>query len=270
MCCVGVFHGLKALTPGTFQAKRTPVSCDKWTCDECRPLKAKKLYARLMNGGLLDLAKVDGFRSKYAVKLLTLTCPGKEYRNAKSPKEAYADMARSFDKLIRALKKKHGTFHYFRVREFHADGFPHFHVLLSGINIAPKYVLNDIRSLWQRSYKMGNVDIQVRKRNQTIEKAIRYIFKYIHKSPECKPDFKKVRLFTASRNALDKDRRRKQQWLYHKLNFGKASKSSTEKSTFEFSAGTPLDKIPEAHRRIIINAEFFLGIRLLRGTHGKF
>lgn len=268
MCCVGVFHGLKVLKPGTIQAKRSPVSCDKWSCDECRPFKSKKLYARLMNGGLLETAKVDGFRSKYAVKLLTLTCPGKDYRSTRTPREAYTEMARCFDKLIRALKKKHGAFHYFRVREFHEDGYPHFHVILSGVNIAPKEVLRDIRSLWQGAYKMGNVDIQVRKYGQTVEKAIKYILKYIQKEPAIRADFNRVRLFTASRNALDKDRRKRQNWLYHRFQFGMIDETSSDMLTHDFDIGAPIEDIPSAHRRTIKMAEYIVGIQLLRGPHG--
>ncbi len=67
-------------------------------------------------------------------------------------------MNHNYHKLIRALKKRYGHFHYLKVVEPHGDGFPHFHVLLVGPGIAPKAVLQTIRDLWVDKYGMGNVD----------------------------------------------------------------------------------------------------------------
>ena len=263
MCCIGVFQGLKVLVGGNFQAKRSPLKCDKWSCDDCRPFKSKKLYSRLMNGGLLEMAKIDGFRNQYVVKLLTLTCPGKVYRDSKTPREAYADMTKCFDKLMRALKKNFGAFHYFRVREFQEDGYPHLHVILTGMNIASKGVLNAIRHLWQKKYKMGNVDIQVRKKGQTVENAIRYVLKYIQKAPVSKTDFEKVRLFTASRGALQKLFKRKTDWLLSKVQFKAHSQEDEMPHVFDFEPGTSIDEIPFIHQRFIALADNVLHINIL-------
>ena len=68
-------------------------------------------------------------------------------------------MIKNFHKLIRAIKKKYGNFHYFRVCELHKDDIPHFHVLLAGNAIIPKSILESIENLWRYKYGMGFVKI---------------------------------------------------------------------------------------------------------------
>ena len=65
------------------------------------------------------------------------------------PEIVYDIMTESFHKLIRALKKQYGEFHYFRVNELQKDGTPHFHVLLAGNAIIPKDILDSIEDKWR-------------------------------------------------------------------------------------------------------------------------
>lgn len=270
MCCIGVFQGIKRTGSKTLQYKRVPFGCNNWACDECRPFKLKKLYARLINGDLVAASKVDGFRSKYVVKLLTLTCPGKEYRAQKTRREAYEEMTHSFDKLIRALKKRLGSFYYIRVREPQTDGFPHLHVLLVGINIAPIYVLDLIKHLWCEKYEMGFVKLNAKGEDQTIGGAIRYIFKYITKCSEFGEEFKGVRLYTASRGALEKERKTKHDWLNYKLQFGNINAGNSEPEVWDFTPGISIEQVPLHVRSFLEFTEYVLNMRLTLdgGDHG--
>jgi hypothetical protein len=190
---VGVYHEVE----DTFGALTVPFFCGKWTCDRCGDKKFKKLYARTMNGEISQA--IPGFRPQYSHKLLTLTLPGEEYRDKHTPKSALKDIADKWDKMNRAMKKKLGAFHYLRVVEFQKDGFPHYHVLLSGRVIVPKGILNEFRRYWTEKYGMGNIDLQKGK-SAKVKKMVGYIMKYLRKAPADLP--KGMRLYSASRGAL--------------------------------------------------------------------
>lgn len=174
-----------------------PIRCHKWTCEYCGKKKRKQLFARALNGAIAQ--PVKGFRPQYTHKLLTLTCPGSEYRAAHTPAEALADMTAKWNLMNRALKKRLGNFHYIKVLEWQKDGFPHFHILLAGRVIVPKSILNEFRRAWTEYYGMGNIDIQ-KNSSGTIKELVRYILKYLTKTNITLPKGK--RLFTASRGAL--------------------------------------------------------------------
>jgi hypothetical protein len=127
-------------------------------------------------------------------------------------------MIKNFHKLIRALKKKHGNFHYFRICELHKDEIPHFHILLAGNAIIPKQILESIEKLWRGRYEMGFVKINcVKFKNK--KHAISYMLKYITK------DIQKVgkwkRIFSASQNSLAKIV--KTDWLQVEVHIGRVT-----------------------------------------------
>lgn len=250
-CCIGVFRGIKRLSSGRFQSLRLPFSCDRWDCPICGPRKRRVLAARLKNGDLARAAKIDGFRTRYAMKFLTLTCPGKAYRNQRSPRKAYDHMVKAFDKLMRALKKRLGTFYYFRVRELHKSGYPHLHVLLVGINIAPTNILGMIKKLWRKKYGMGYVKLNARKESQTLKGAINYITKYMTKCTEFGNDFAGVRLFTASRGALERTIKQEHHWLAYKMQFGVSNENDEIAHVWEFAEDVQMEDIPAEHRYIV-------------------
>jgi hypothetical protein len=193
----GKFVGVYKDAGGTFGAVTVPFLCNKWTCDRCGEKKFKKLYARTLNGEIAQ--PIPGFRPQYSHKLLTLTCPGKNYRDTHTPEEALKDMAYKWNKMNQAMKKKLGGFHYLRIVEFQKDGFPHYHILLSGKVIAGKGILNELRHYWTEKYGMGNIDLQKGK-TAKVKSIVHYIMKYLRKAPVDLP--KNMRIYSASRGAL--------------------------------------------------------------------
>jgi len=196
---VGVFAGIQV---GSSVIIAGNMRCNSWTCPTCQPILKKKLYRRIYRGAL----SADAV-PRYGLKFLTLTYPGMASRAGRLASEIYVEMADAFHKLVRALKKFYGTFHYFRVCELQKDGTPHFHILLAGKNIVPKSFLNHCKKLWSDTYGMGF--IKLNSIPFTSQKhAISYMLKYITKDIT-KPGRKK-RIFTASRGALVKTE--KKQW----------------------------------------------------------
>jgi hypothetical protein len=235
---VGAFSGI------TMDGKKIiagPLLCNSWTCPVCQKRLKKKIYKRILQGAIGEEAT-----SRYAFKFLTLTFGGKEARQEmeeqvmKHNKKGngsvslqlfiYNIMIKNFHKLIRALKKRYGNFHYFRVCELHKDDIPHFHILFAGDAIIPKEILDSIEKLWRFRYGMGFVKINcVKFKNK--KHAISYMLKYITK------DIQKVgkwkRIFSASRNALA--RIIKTEWLMVKVNIGKVTDTGIKEMTIDES-----------------------------------
>lgn len=244
---VGAFSGI------TIDSKKIiagPLKCNSWLCPSCQERLKKKLYKRILQGAIGEEST-----SRYAFKFLTLTFGGKEARqtaehhvqihNFKGGEQVtlrefiYNIMINNFHKLIRALKKKHGNFHYFRICELHKDEIPHFHILLAGNAIIPKDVLNSIEKLWRKHYHMGFVKINcVKFKNK--KHAISYMLKYITK------DIQKVgkwkRIFSASQNSLAKII--KTDWLMVKVNIGKVTDTGIKEMTLDESKMSEAIKDP--------------------------
>ncbi|MCK5312478.1 MAG: hypothetical protein KAJ62_10225 [Desulfobacteraceae bacterium] len=208
---VGAFSGI------TLDGKKViagPLNCNSLTCPVCQIRLKKRIFKRILHGGI-----GEDCTSKYGFKFLTATYGGKEKRQSAQlqlqidndkrkenekltlKEHIYNEMAFVFHKMIKALKKKYGNFHYFRVCEPHKDGIPHFHILFAGNAIIPKRILKSIEKLWCHKYGMGYVKINcVKFKNK--KHAISYMLKYITK------DIQKVgkwkRIFSASQNALVK------------------------------------------------------------------
>jgi hypothetical protein len=204
---VGSLVGVMKIGEKQFKGIAVNLPCNKWSCKVCNKKRKKELKRRLYKGGITEFVEKKGFRSSpYAFKMLTLTCPGKEYRKKNSPVDALVEMNKSLHKLMRAMKKRWGMFHYLRITEPHKDHYPHFHILIVGHAIARKTVLDQIRSLWTHKYGMGNVDIQVLRRG--LGAGVNYVMKYLTKNLQ--QIAKRKRIFTASKGALE--RKEKPEW----------------------------------------------------------
>lgn len=193
----GVYSGIKIDGKGLYVGR---MSCNSWNCPYCHPILKRRLYKRIFQGALSDGSFTT---KKHSLKFLTLTCPGKEYRNKNTPIEIYEEMVKSFDRLIKYLKGKYGTFHYFRVCELQQDGSPHFHVLFAGDSIVPIRLLEDIKWNWEEISGMGFVKLNSKLKEKgfnNVKHAINYMLKYITKNIE--KVGKNKRIFTCSRGAL--------------------------------------------------------------------
>lgn len=206
---VGAFAGIQI---GDNKIISGALRCNSWTCPTCQPILKKKLFKRIFDGAISKDAV-----PQYGLKFLTLTYPGASARDGKTPPEMYDDMTKSFHKLITALKKYYGHFHYFRVCEPQKDGTPHFHVLLAGKSVVPYSIRQHIDHLWRDTYGMGFIRINSKaKQFKNIKHAIFYMLKYITKDI-VKPGHHK-RVFTCSRGALIKTI--KKEWRRMDLYFG--------------------------------------------------
>jgi hypothetical protein len=189
-----------------------PISCQKWRCAKCRDRKCKQLMARALSGELVR--EYDGYTARYTHKLLTLTCPGEEYRSSRTPAQVLEEMTHAWHKLVTALRKTWGHFHFMRVCEAQRDGYPHFHCILSGSNISPKSVYDDISKLWREHYGMGFMRLNAIKKHSAVN-AVKYVMKYLFKEPMELPKGK--RLYTASRGALDPKHTVDREWYIHRI-----------------------------------------------------
>lgn len=184
---------------------RKRLACNSWKCPVCNPRKVKNLRRRILKGRITQYCdQKDGFRSpksKYLVKMITLTCPGKEYREKYSPGEVDKMMKDDFNRLLTAFRKEYGKdFEYFLAVEPQRDGYPHFHVIMVGRAVVDRSVYWFIRRLWNEKYGQGFVDVQWRD-VKNIKHAVLYVTKYLTKCPV--PMRKYMRVFTNSRSALE-------------------------------------------------------------------
>jgi len=215
-CHIGFFQGVYRKSKGVLGGIRINLPCDKWSCEYCRARKIKQLKKRCMQGAITEYAMKKGFRSKYSYKMLTLTVPGKSYRERYTPQEALEHLSKNFDKLIRALKEKYGKeFHYLRVVEPQPqNGYPHYHVLMVGHAIATKTIYKSIENLWIKKYHMGFFWLDVLKYG--LGGGINYVMKYLTKEiKQIKPN---SRIFTASKGALMKKDKKK--WIRSEIYIG--------------------------------------------------
>jgi hypothetical protein len=173
------------------------IACKKWSCPVCSPKRAKLLRRRIFKGPLVAEAMMPGYRNSYGVKLLTLTCPGAEYRSRVKPGQADVEMKKHFANLEKSLKKTYGKHQYFWVEEPQKDGYPHLHIVFVGKNISGIEIKAYIERLWREEYGMGFVKMNV---VNSIEHAIRYLTKYLTKGLE--PIRPYSRVFSCSRGAL--------------------------------------------------------------------
>jgi hypothetical protein len=210
--------------------------CNQWTCPACRERLKKQVRSRVLHGPIAQEAT-----SKYELKFLTLTYGGTEARQKHvietesgikyNAKGMYDEMIHGFHKLIRALKKVHGSFKYFRVTETHKDGVPHFHVLLVGKAIAKKSILDHITDLWRNRYGFGFVKLNTPKAKtgkthfNNVKHALNYMLKYLTKDVlSCGP-YKRV--FSASQKSMNP--KEKGDFMIYEVAFG----NTTEKGTSE-------------------------------------
>jgi hypothetical protein len=128
----------------------------------------------------------------------------------------HEDMSEGLHKMIMALKKRFGRFHYFKVVEPHQDGVPHYHILFVGNACIPRHFLGAMEKLWQQHYGFGWVKLN-RIRWADRRHAINYILKYLTKNPK-KPGFRK-RLFTVSKGSLEPTH--KKQWEITQIILGR-------------------------------------------------
>jgi len=254
--CPNAVGGFSAITVDGKKIVAGALVCNSWKCSICAPRLKKKLQSRIYNGAIgEEFTSKYGFkfltftfggndkREPYRMHAdeihevrkdpnrkvfitgdhLSQTYWSKRDKKFKTrpvynEKAMHEAMNVAFHKMIRALKKKYGNFHYFKICELHEDGVPHFHVLFAGNAIIPKSILNSIEKLWQKKYGLGHVKVNcVKFRNK--KHAVNYMLKYITKDIQQVGKYK--RIFTASRHSLTKII--KKEWLMVKVKIGRVT-----------------------------------------------
>lgn len=166
---------------GQTSQKFVYLRCKQWSCPYCARVNAQVLYVKVKRGiaGCVADELRDGFRDEYYVKFLTLTLPGREWRDAHSKLDAAAIIKHSFKKLIYQLRRKLGHIEFFWVMEFQRDGFAHLHVVLIGSAIAPKSVKADIEKIWREQQGLGFIKFNAVEGG--LNRVSSYLSKYITK-----------------------------------------------------------------------------------------
>lgn len=133
------------------------VTCRRWGCVWCGPLKVKRLAAQNMQ------AKPN--------RLITLTVNPALYTD---PVDAWRRTSSAVSRLADRLRRRLGEFEYCRVTESTKAGWPHYH-LVTRCPFVPHQV---IKVHWQQL--TGATIVDVRKVRDTLDVA-RYVMKYLAK-----------------------------------------------------------------------------------------
>lgn len=205
---------------------RKALPCNSWSCPVCAPRKARKVRYRALNGGLMEVVKSkSGYRfNPYSAKMITLTCPGKEFRARYDPSEAEEIMKGDLNRLRTRLWKEYGKdFEYLLVVEPQKDGYPHFHIMFCGQAVIPKGFYWFIRRVWNDELGQGYVYVSGPKNTNgkfaSPEHAVRYITKYLLKGMVSLRKYSRV--FTSSRRALKPMPKTDRLYLYKKVIFNR-------------------------------------------------
>lgn len=212
---IGIFQGVYN-SDDSHRLRVHPINCGSWACPVCGDRKARRIYARAMGG------QARRNHGCYGHKLLTLTVPGAEYRGTHGIREAYEQGSKALTGLTKFLQYHLGQFHYLRVCELQGDGYPHWHVVLVGGAIAPKYVLKIIEDYWRGVCGMGFVKLN-RIHGEDLRKAVGYVCKYLFKSAgqDWGDEMKGKRRYQASREMLGPvSGEPSKVWVHNKVKIG--------------------------------------------------
>lgn len=155
--------------------------CKMWGCDHCAPINARNLENEISDllAGFVENCGISEAKMRYAVKLVTLTLPGKAYRESHSAEEMEHDVKKFTTKLMDRLRKDRGVLEYVWVRELQKDhDTPHIHLVIMGPGVISPDILGYVEHLWRDVYGMGFVWISPVK---TVRGMSRYLVKYLAK-----------------------------------------------------------------------------------------
>lgn len=160
--------------------RRFFIPCGKWGCSECAKMNARRLQREVQAAidGYLREADKTSAKFPYSAKFFSLTVPGADYRAVTPIEEAERQSKAALNKTIKMLRKHYHVKDYLWVMEQQRDGYPHYHLLLLGPEIADKSILPFMVGLWTEKYGMGNADVEVVRNPKSMGW---YISKYVSK-----------------------------------------------------------------------------------------
>lgn len=138
-----------------------PIKCRRWSCHYCQPIRKRQLVAKAAAG------QPDTF--------LTLTASPD---TAKTPVEAARVLVVAWRKVRAEACRRYGytTIPFIAVFEETKRGWPHIHILMRC-----KWI--DQAWLSQRMMVHARAPIVDIRRVESVQHAVRYVFKYIGKAP---------------------------------------------------------------------------------------
>jgi len=154
--------------------------CKQWGCDYCRDINVRNLRNRIkaMVEGYLVEHSVEPAKERFWIKMLTLTMPGKLFREKTSSEDMEKIIGGRVRHFFKKMRLQFAPFEYVWVQELQADGTPHIHALLIGAGISGVEILPWIRAMWCGTLEMGNVDLKVA---GSAHKVINYMVGYLLK-----------------------------------------------------------------------------------------
>jgi len=145
--------------PGQRYAK--PLMCRSWGCEECGPLRRRRLMAMAAGGN--------------PTRFLTLTVNPSE---GESPEQRLAALSNAWRLVVKRLRRLHPSepIEYLAIVEQTKAGEPHLHILLRSPFIPQAWLSAAMAELINAPI----VDIRLIKR---LSEVIRYVAKYVTKAP---------------------------------------------------------------------------------------
>ena len=133
------------------------ITCRRWGCPYCGPLKVKRLAAQNV--------------AAKPTRLVTLTVDPKLWD---SPLDAWKRTSQCVSRLAQKLRRSHGEFEFCRVTEATRKGWPHYHLVVRSGFIQWTTIRDEWRAL------TGATIVDVRKIKDALD-INRYIVKYLAK-----------------------------------------------------------------------------------------
>jgi hypothetical protein len=152
-----------------------PCKCRCRTCGTCGPLMGWRVRQCL-------LSKAERFQNP---AMLSLTV---DRRHFASPQEAHHRITKG--SFIARLMRLLGIATWFWVLEFQTktgDGWPHWHLLIDLADVHNRLNLPRAWHLWRDKWKLGGLDLSVKRSFAEPAHAVHYVTKYLTKMPEAFP-----------------------------------------------------------------------------------
>lgn len=153
--------------------------CKSWDCEVCGPINSRNLGRLLGEAMTAYMAENDltDPKLRYGAKLVTLTCPGDEWRDSRTVQERWDEFRKALTSELEYLRRHWGVKEYFKVVETQKDGTPHAHLIILGNSIASKGFMRAINDSWE-CRGMGRAETRL---IRSLRGACHYVVKYLTK-----------------------------------------------------------------------------------------
>lgn len=142
------------------QLKACRVRCKSWLCRTCAPHELKILRGRLFQFNAQVVA------NQRRLRFFTLTTRDRGQDRC----QALRDINKSWDILLKRVKREYGKVRYFKIIQFHENGLPHIHGTID------KYIHKDwLSDNWFEIHGAYKTDIRYRDPHEIIGYTIRYV-----------------------------------------------------------------------------------------------